>query len=278
MDVFSKALADLAEKTEPNKAEQDYIKDGLLYCGKCGTAKQVKINISGMIHKPYCMCKCEEEAYNKEQANIKETLRKQEIERNRSTGFLDLDMIGCVFDNDDAKNPKISGVCKRYVQHFQTMFQRGKGLLMYGGTGTGKSFMSACIANALIDQGYKCLVTNFPRIINELTGIYEGKQEYIDSLNTYALLVIDDLAIERDTEYTAEIIQNVIDSRYRANKPLIVTTNLSLQEIKNPKGMRKQRLFSRLKEMCLPIEVTGEDRRDKKFEANYNAMSKLLGI
>lgn len=278
MDVFSKALADLAEKTEPNKVEQDYIKDGLLYCGKCGTAKQIEVNICGAIHKPYCMCKCEEEAYNKEQANIKETLRKQEIERNRSTGFLDLDMIGCVFDNDDMKNPKISGVCKRYVQHFQTMFQRGKGLLMYGGTGTGKSFMSACIANALIDQGYKCLVTNFPRIINELTGIYEGKQEYIDSLNAYALLVIDDLAIERDTEYTAEIIQNVIDSRYRANKPLIVTTNLTLQEIKNPKGMRKQRLFSRLKEMCLPIEVTGEDRRDKKFETNYAAMSKLLGI
>ena len=278
MDVFSKALADLADMTESNKIDSDYIKDGLLYCGKCGTAKQIEVNICGVIHKPYCMCKCEEEAYSKEQANIKEILRKQEIERNRSTGFLDLDMIGCVFDNDDMKNPKISGVCKRYVQHFQTMLQRGKGLLMYGGTGTGKSFMSACIANALIDQGYKCLVTNFPRIINELTGIYEGKQEYIDSLNAYALLVIDDLAIERDTEYTAEIIQNVIDSRYRANKPLIVTTNLSLQEIKNPKGMRKQRLFSRLKEMCLPIEVTGEDRRDKKFETNYAAMSKLLGI
>jgi hypothetical protein len=46
----------------------------------------------------------------------------------------------------------------------------------------------------------------------------------------------------------------------------------------NPKGIRKQRLFSRLKEMCLPIELTGEDRRDKKFEDNYNAISKLLGI
>lgn len=278
MDSYSNFLIDLAEKTKPNKAEHDYIKDGLLYCGKCGTAKQIEVDICGFVQKPYCMCQCETAAYQKEQADIKELFRKQEIERNRNSGFLDLDMIGCIFDNDDMKNPKITGVCKRYVHHFQTMYAKGKGLLMYGGTGTGKSFMAACIANALIDQGYKCLVTNFPRIINELTGMFEGKQEYINDLNRYALLVIDDLAIERDTEYTAEIIQNVIDSRYRANKPLIVTTNLTLQEIKSPKGIRKQRLFSRLKEMCLPIEVTGEDRRDKKFEANYSALSKLLGI
>lgn len=278
MDSFSKVLSDMADNTEPNETDGDYIKDGLLFCGKCHTPKQIEVVICGKAVRPYCLCKCGEEAENEKQRKIKETFRREEIERNRHSGFLDIDMIGCTFDRDDEANPKISGIAQRYVEHFDIMRKQGKGLLMFGGTGTGKSFMAACIANALIDQGYKCLVTNFPRIINELTGLFEGKQAYINDLNRYALLVIDDLAIERDTEYTAEIIQNVIDSRYRANLPLIVTTNLQIEDILHPKDIRRQRLFSRLKEMCLLIEVTGLDRRDKKLEDNYTRLSKLLGI
>lgn len=278
MNGFVELLDSIAEQTEPKRNTEDYEKDGLLYCGKCNTPKQTLIQVCGKVMKPYCMCECEEKAFKAEQERTREILRKEEIERNRSNGFLDLDMIGCRFSADDRKNAKVSEISQRYVKFFRTMLIKGKGLLYYGGTGTGKSFMAACIANALTDAGYKCLVTNFPRIINELTGLFEGKQAYINDLNRYDLLVIDDLAIERDTEYTAEIIQNVIDSRYRSKKPLIVTTNLTIEEIMNPKGIRKQRLFSRLKEMCLPIAVTGEDRRDKKFEDNYNAISKLLGI
>jgi DNA replication protein DnaC len=278
MNGFVELLDSIAEQTEPKRNTEDYEKDGLLYCGKCNTPKQTIVQVCGKVMKPYCMCECEEKAFKAEQERTREILRKEEIERNRSNGFLDLDMIGCRFSADDRKNAKVSEISQRYVKFFRTMLIKGKGLLYYGGTGTGKSFMAACIANALTDAGYKCLVTNFPRIINELTGLFEGKQAYINDLNRYDLLVIDDLAIERDTEYTAEIIQNVIDSRYRSKKPLIVTTNLSIEEIMNPKGIRKQRLFSRLKEMCLPIAVTGEDRRDKKFEDNYNAISKLLGI
>lgn len=278
MDGFTKALMDLAESSKSNRAKEDYIKDGLLYCGKCNTQKQVEISLNGAITKPYCMCKCETEAYKAEEAKKREIFRKEEIERNRASGFLDLDMMHCRFALDDRKNPKISDISQRYVEHFQTMRKKGKGLIYLGNSGTGKSFMAACITNALIDAGYKCLMTNFPRIINELTGIFEGKQAYIDSLNRYDLLVIDDLAIERDTEYTSEIVQNVIDSRYRSGKPLIITTNLTKADFENPQSVRKQRLFSRLYEMCLPLPVTGTDRRKEKAAVKDNDLRELLGI
>lgn len=278
MDAFSKALSDMADNTEPNETEGDYIKDDLLFCGKCHTPKQIEVVICGKAVRPYCLCKCGEEEEKAKQEKIREIFRKEEIERNRHSGFLDVDMIGCTFDEDDEANPKVSDIARRYVEHFDLMFRKGKGLLFLGNAGTGKSFMAACIANALIDQGYKCLMTNFPRIINELTGLYEGKQQYIDSLNNYDLLIIDDLAIERDTEYTAEIIQNVIDSRYRANKPLILTTNLTKAEFENPKNVRKERLFSRLYEMCLPVPVTGKDRRKENSAAKDDYIKSLLGI
>jgi DNA replication protein DnaC len=278
MNAYEKLLSDMADKTEANKADGDYIKDGLLHCGKCNTPKQIMINICGKVAKPYCMCKCEEEAEKARQEQVREILHKEEIERNRCSGFLDIDMRYSTFDKDDRANPKISDIALRYVEHFGTMYRKGKGLIFFGNAGTGKSFLAACIANALIDKGYKCLMTNFPRIINELTGMFEGKQEYIDSLNNYDLLVIDDLAIERDTEYTAEIIQNVIDSRYRSGKPLIITTNLTKQEYENPKNIKKQRLFSRLYEMCLPLAVQGNDRRKEHAAIKDCDMRELLGL
>lgn len=260
------------------KESGDYEKNGLLYCGKCNTPKEVEVEMFGRKVKQLCMCKCMEQAYNAEHERIADIQRNEEIARNRSRGILDIDMMKCTFESDDKANVKISGIARRYVEHFLKMKANGKGLLFFGDTGVGKSFIAACIANALIDKGYKCLVTNFPRIINELSGLYEGKQEYINDLNCYELLVIDDLAIERDTEYTAEIVQNVVDSRYRAGLPLIVTTNLKISELMQPHDIRKKRLYSRLKEMCLMIEVSGEDRREKQFYENYAEYKNLLGL
>lgn len=260
------------------KESGDYEKNGLLYCGKCNTPKEVEVEMFGRNVKQLCMCKCMEQAYNAEQEHIADIQRNEEIARNRSRGILDIDMMKCTFESDDKANVKISGIARRYVEHFLKMKANGKGLLFFGDTGVGKSFIAACIANALIDKGYKCLVTNFPRIINELSGLYEGKQEYINDLNRYELLVIDDLAIERDTEYTAEIVQNVVDSRYRAGLPLIITTNLKISDLMQPHDIRKKRLYSRLKEMCLMIEVSGEDRREKQFYENYAEYKNLLGL
>ena len=149
---------------------------------------------------------------------------------------------------------------------------------MAKGIDEGTRALGTGIASELIDKGYKCLMTNFPRIINEVSGLYEGKQAYIDGLNRYELLVIDDMAIERDTEYVAEIVHNIIDSRYRAGLPLIITTNLTVEEFAHPKDVRKARIYSRLKEMCVPIPLVGRDRRNENAALKNQEVRNLLGI
>jgi DNA replication protein DnaC len=121
-------------------------------------------------------------------------------------------------------------------------------------------------------------MTNFARIANTASGMWEGKQEYYDSLNDYQLLVLDDLAAERKTEYMSEIVFNVIDARYRAGLPLIVTTNLTSEELKHPADISYQRTFSRLLEMCIPLEVEGKDKRLEKLKADIKPMKDLLGL
>ena len=277
---IEKLIDGIAERAAAENAatDGDYTENGLLHCGKCRTPKQCRVELFGRERVVHCLCKCKKEKYEADEAAFQHRQKMQRIEGLRQLGFPDGEMKKWTFEADDKSNEKISEVARNYVQNFAEMKKRGKGLLLFGNVGTGKTFISACIANALIDEGRPCLVTNFARLINSISGMFEGKQEYIDSLNNFDLLVIDDLASERDTEYMGEIVQNIIDSRYRAKLPLIVTTNLTSEELKKPVEIRKQRIYSRLFEMCVPVEVKGKDRRKQKLREEYGEIGNLLGL
>lgn len=281
MQDINKFINNIANKAAEQNAFQqgDYKgEDGLFYCGKCRTPKQCKVQLFGQERTVYCLCKCRSEQLEAERIEQLQREKMLHIQRLRKLGFPDAEMQNWTFDKDDKGNAQISEVARNYVDNFPEMKKRGKGLLLFGTVGTGKTFISACIANALIDKGYSCLVTNFARLVNTIQSKFDDKQDYIDSLNDFDLLVIDDLASERDTEYMGEIVQNIIDSRYRAGLPLIITTNLTSEELKHPAEIRKQRIYSRLFEMCVPVEVSGADRRKQKLRDEYGEIGKLLGL
>lgn len=264
---------------EANKAEQgDYYDDGLLYCGKCNTPKQCRVMFFGQEHKPYCLCKCAAEKEEREEAERKRIEFEERIKDLRRVGFPESEMQNWTFDTDDRTNERITNIARKYVENFDVMRENGKGLLLYGTTGTGKTFAAACIVNALIDKGFPCLVTSLTRLINTISGMRDGKQEYIDSLNRFALIVFDDLATEADTAFRNEIVYNIIDSRYRAGLPMIVTTNLTAAELKSAQDISKQRIYSRLFERCIPLEVAGSDRRRGRLKDDFKAYSDLLGL
>jgi DNA replication protein DnaC len=261
------------------KAEEgDYIVDGLLHCGKCKTPKQVRVNILGEERTPMCLCHCEAEKIEREKEERRRIEFQERVKEMRRVGFPEAEMQNWDFAHDDGGSSQIVSIAKKYVENFDKMREDGKGLLLFGGVGCGKTFAAACIANALIDKGYPCMMTNFARIANTVQGMFDGRQDYYDSFNRFPLLVIDDLSAERKTEYMQEIVFNVIDSRYRAGLPIIITSNLSADEIKNPADISYQRIFSRLLEMCVPIECKGEDRRRKILKNTFSEYSELLGI
>lgn len=261
------------------QAEQgDFILDGLLHCGKCKTPKQCRVDFLGTIRTPMCLCKCRMEQLAAEEAERKRLEYLEYIKENRRICFPEDKLKTWTFDIDDNANPKISTAMRNYVENFEKFKGSGKGLLLYGDTGRGKTFHAACVANALLDKGYRVLMTNFKRIENTVGGMFAGKQEYLDSLNRFPLLILDDLAAERKTEYMAEIVYNVIDARYRAGLPLIVTSNLTGEELQSAADMQYKRAFSRLYEMCVPVKVEGKDRRAEKLKADIAPMKELLGL
>lgn len=278
LEKITDAIA--AITAEANKPETgDYIgDDGLLVCGKCGTPKQTIVELWGKTRTVACMCKCRTEAYNAEEERRKQEARNRRIMDLRRMGFPDGDLVNCTFENDDRQNERITNALQKYADNFRKYRDDGKGLLLWGDVGTGKTFYASCIANAVINQGMPALVTNFGRLTNIIGGTFEGKQNYIDSLNDFELLVIDDLGVERRSEYMQEMIYNIIDSRYRSGLPLIITTNLSLDEIKKPAEMAYTRIYDRVLEMCHPIQIAGNSRRRAEVRRTYFSMNDELGL
>jgi len=255
-----------------------YEKDGLLYCRKCHTARQAQITVFGIDKTVPCICDCMAEALRKEDEDRKRYEKAREIQRYRDMGFPDQQLKLCTFDADDGKTPEITKAMKAYTEQFKYFRKEGKGLLLYGPTGTGKTYLAACIVNALIDKGYPCLMTDFSRLTNKISGMWEGKQEYIDSLCKFSLVAIDDLGVERDTEFMNETVTTIINNLYRAKVPLIITSNHSPKHLTGETEIRRQRVYDRLLESCFPVEVNGPSRRKQKGRDDYNDMKQKLGL
>ena len=114
-------------------------------------------------------------------------------------------------------------------------------------------------------------------ILNELNNSFSGRNEVVDRLCRYPLLIIDDFGMERGTEYALEQIYNIVDSRYRSRKPLIVTTNLTLDEIRHPQDTAHARIYDRLLEMCVPISCIGVSFRKETAQEKLERLRSLVG-
>ena len=252
--------------------------DGLLRCIRCGGSRQCRIEFMEKIKVVPCLCDCMAAQRDKEEKERKQREHMAKVMSNRAVGFPDRDLQSCTFDADDGATPAITKAMRIYVENFPRLRKDGKGLLLYGNVGTGKTFLAACVVNALIDKGYPCLMTNFSRLNNKISGMWDGKQEYIDSLSDFALVAIDDLGVERDSEYMNEQVTTIIDSLYRAKVPMIITSNYTPKQLTEVQDIRKRRVFDRMLERLHPVKVDGESRRKQKGRDDFSEMNKLLGL
>lgn len=259
-------------------AAGDFVgKDGLTYCGKCKTQKQLRVKFNNQIHVVGCLCRCASEELEKKKKQDAYNEQMRRIDRLREASMMDRKYREDTFEKYEvtSENQKAFNLAKKYAVRFSEMYQKNQGLLLYGPVGTGKSFTAACIGNYLLNHARPVIMTSFVKILQDVWE-NDREAEYITILNSASLLIVDDLGTERETDYALEKVYNIIDSRVRANKPMIITSNLELNDMMECEDIRKKRIYDRILECCYPMYVGGKSFRMMKAAQRFDEMKDFL--
>lgn len=257
MNMIDTIAATASKAIQPQPG--DYRKDGLLYCGKCHSPKEKKITPPGTTETRIvrCVCKCNQEPKS---------------DGKRIAALQQAGGISPAFTFANAESSKAIDACKRYAEKWKQMAAKNIGLLLWGGVGTGKTFAAHCICNALIEQDIPAYATSLSKVLN--SGF--DKTEILKKVKTSPLAVFDDLGAERSSDYALETVFMLVDERYRSGRPLIVTTNLTLEELKNPADISRKRIYDRILGQCVPVQFDGGSKRVEKAAEMLQAARELL--
>lgn len=253
--------------------------DGLLYCGACDSPKQGcidSISDAPIIFRRRCDCERQED--------IDSEIEKMQLRCIKSEKFR-----LCTFADDDGNDRKTGDILRRYADKWRDMRRENIGLLLHGEVGGGKTFWAACVANAIIADDVRrgnesgrrgpVLLTTLQSLRDEAQKDYGAqKARVLERVADIGLLILDDFGFEKKTSASDELVFEIVNARYDANRPLIITTNLTPAELRDAQDVKARRVYDRVVEMCQPIHVSGESRRQAIAKRKNDAARRILGM
>ncbi len=154
---------------------------------------------------------------------------------------------------------RIFDICRAYARNFSV---DSGNLLFNGGTGLGKTFLSACIAREVAEKGYSVAYESAQRLFSKLEKNHfhpdEESAQAVDKLTACDLLILDDLGTELPGNFITASLYALVNDRLLAGKPMIISTNLNIDEI----SLRySPQIASRLQGNFQLLPFVGEDIR-----------------
>ena len=185
----------------------------------------------------------------------------REAQRLKEQSNLGARFEGRTFGNFDPRRDQIAfTACRDYANNSNLFGAKKNSLMIFGGVGSGKTHLAAAIANVVIDRGIPVLFGTFSEHLEKIKEEFNktGEKKYLSMMKNTSMLVLDDIGKEKKTEWTQQILFDVINYRYEHLLPVIITTNFDIDSLGNYLG---DAVFSRLYEMSGGVQTQGKDYR-----------------
>lgn len=164
----------------------------------------------------------------------------------------------------DLQTKAAVGAVRSFIDELDDRLDGGRGLWLFGDTGTGKTTLAMLVSKSALEAGRSVAIYSLPKLLAHIRRTYDsepGGDSYLaffERLTSVDLLHIDDLGAEKRSDWVLEQLYALINERYEAQRSLLVTTNLRHEQLEEQIGGRT---VSRLNEMCDEIAFYGDDRR-----------------
>jgi DNA replication protein DnaC len=153
---------------------------------------------------------------------------------------------------------------RAFVEEIDERLDRGRGLWLFGDTGTGKTTLAMLVSKKALEAGRSVAIYSLPKLLARIRRTYDsepGGDSYLaffERLTSVDLLHIDDLGAEKRSDWVLEQLYALINERYETERSVLVTTNLPHEELEEQIGTRT---VSRLSQICDEVPLFGADRR-----------------
>jgi DNA replication protein DnaC len=156
------------------------------------------------------------------------------------------------------------GEVSRYIGALGERLAQGRGLWLFGDTGTGKTTLAMLVSKAALEEGHSVAIYSLPKLLARIRQTYDAQpggdsySTFFDRLTSVDLLHIDDLGAEKRSDWVLEQLYALINERYETQRSIMITTNLTHEQLEEQIGPRT---VSRLTQICDEVPVFGDDRR-----------------